>query len=258
MAERKVLNKYIPPDFDPSKLPRGKKAEFGQAEVRMMLPFSVQCNTCGEFMYKGKKFNSKKEDVVNETYLGIKIYRFIMKCTTCSALFAIKTDPKNLDYAMEYGAKRNFEPWRDSLHEQEEKAKEKEEEEKSDALKALETRTLDSKRQMEAMDELEEIKARRIRQAKLGPEEILQTLHSNEPKSIEETSVDPSPVEPPTQPLLKRIRLSTPTENNNDNSTNNSFFPSKITAPILKKPIVVEKPQAAPIVSLVAYDSNEE
>jgi hypothetical protein len=80
MGERKVLNKYIPPDFDPSLIPRFKRDKHKlvevrmapqavgrsntAAQVRMMIPFNMRCNTCGEFMYRGKKFNSKKEDVV--------------------------------------------------------------------------------------------------------------------------------------------------------------------------------------------------
>ena len=56
MGERKVINKYFPPDFDPAKIPRGKKANLNpNFVVRMMLPMSVRCNTCGEYMYKGKK-----------------------------------------------------------------------------------------------------------------------------------------------------------------------------------------------------------
>jgi hypothetical protein len=65
MGERKVLNKYIPPDFDPSKIPRGKKKEGrvnNAMKVRMMLPMTVCCNTCGNFIVKGTKFNSRKED----------------------------------------------------------------------------------------------------------------------------------------------------------------------------------------------------
>ena len=61
MGERKVLNKYFPPDFDPAKLPRGKRQDHNSMKVRMMLPMSVRCNTCGNFMYKGTKFNCKKQ-----------------------------------------------------------------------------------------------------------------------------------------------------------------------------------------------------
>jgi hypothetical protein len=34
MGERKVLNKYIPPDFDPSKIPKGKGLAKGQMKVQ--------------------------------------------------------------------------------------------------------------------------------------------------------------------------------------------------------------------------------
>jgi len=45
--------------------------------------FLNRCKTCGEYIYKGRKFNARKEDVIGETYLGIQIYRFYMKCTKC-------------------------------------------------------------------------------------------------------------------------------------------------------------------------------
>ncbi|KAH9640632.1 hypothetical protein HF086_000576 [Spodoptera exigua] len=81
MSERKVLNKYYPPDFDPSKIPRMKLAKNRQYTVRLMAPFNMRCATCGEYIYKGKKFNARKEDVENEDYLGIRIYRFYIKHT---------------------------------------------------------------------------------------------------------------------------------------------------------------------------------
>jgi hypothetical protein len=40
-------------DFDPAAVPRRKMPKNQQIVVRMMLPMSIQCNTCGNFLYKG-------------------------------------------------------------------------------------------------------------------------------------------------------------------------------------------------------------
>ncbi|KAG7392565.1 Coiled-coil domain-containing protein 94 [Phytophthora pseudosyringae] len=174
MGERKVLNKYFPPDFDPSLVPRRKKPKNEQVEVRMMLPFSIQCATCGEYMYRGKKFNSRKEEVLEETYHGIRIYRFYIKCITCSSEITFKTDPKRGDYVAENGCQRNFEPWRENEDEEEAAVAQRAEEEKGDAMKTLENRTLDSKREMDILDALDEIKAINQRHAKVDTDKLLQ------------------------------------------------------------------------------------
>lgn len=185
MGERKVLNKYFPPDFDPSLILRRKKPKNEQVEVRMMLPFSIQCATCGEYMYRGKKFNSRKEEVLEENYHGIRIYRFYIKCITCSSEITFKTDPKRGDYVAEHGCQRNFEPWRETEDEQEAAIAQRAEEEKGDAMKALENRTLDSKREMDILDALDEIKAINQRHAKVDTDKLLQQ-HADEGKLSKE------------------------------------------------------------------------
>lgn len=176
MGERKVLNKYYPPDFDPAKLPRGQRAKSNEMKVRMMLPMSVRCKTCGTFMYKGTKFNTRKEDVAGENYLGIQIFRFYWRCTNCAAEFTMKTDPQNSDYVLEHGATRNYEPWRDKDKAVAEFEKKREEEEMGNAMKALENRTLDSKREMDIMAALDEMKSLNARHNTVTTEQALAAL----------------------------------------------------------------------------------
>lgn len=171
-----MLNKYYPPDFDPSKIPRRRQPKNQQIKVRMMLPMSIRCNTCGNYIYKGTKFNSRKEDVIGETYLGIQIFRFYFKCTKCSAEITMKTDPQNSDYTVEAGATRNFEPWRSTDEAIDDAKKKRDAEEMGDAMKVLENRTLDSKREMDILAALDEMKSMRARHAVVGTEEMLEAL----------------------------------------------------------------------------------
>lgn len=139
----------------------------------MMLPFSMRCNTCGEYLGRGKKFNSRKEMCVGEDYMGIKRIRFVIKCSVCSAEISFKTDPKNTDYECEYGAVRNFELWKDNeanvMEEEMRKA-----EDEIDSMKSLESRTLDSKLEMDVLDALDEIKAMNQRHERVDIEDILE------------------------------------------------------------------------------------
>jgi len=173
MGERKVLNKWYPPDFDPSKIPKRKRPKNEQITVRMMLPMSVRCKTCGEYLYRGKKFNAKKETVTGEEYLGIKIFRFYLKCTRCSGEFTIKTDPEKADYTCEHGVSRNFEPWRAKDSEIEEQKEKRKLEEDGDVMKVLENRTFDSKMELDILDALADIKSINARNAKVDVNSVI-------------------------------------------------------------------------------------
>lgn len=171
-----MLNKYYPPDFDPAKIPRRRQPKNQQMKIRMMLPMSIRCNTCGNYIYKGTKFNSRKEDAAGEKYLGIQIFRFYFKCTRCSAELAIKTDPQNSDYTVESGATRNFEPWRKEDEQVSKEQQKREAEEMGDAMKSLENRTLDSKREMDILAALDEVKSMKSRQTTVSMDAMLAAL----------------------------------------------------------------------------------
>lgn len=175
MGERKVLNFYVSPDFDATIIPKGfmKRDKNKGVEVRTMLPYSMRCNMCGEYMYRGKKVNSRKENMPGEEYMGIMRFRFYFKCAVCSAEITFCTDPKNSDYSMESGASRNFEVWRDNDAEVAADEARRKEEDRVDAMKALENRTLDSKTEMDVLDALDEIQAINQRHERVDTDSVI-------------------------------------------------------------------------------------
>lgn len=135
MAERKVLNKYIPPDFDPAALEKYRhvlrndgygrgKTTFTRSikgamnarmlDIRMMFPFTFRCESCRNFTYIGTKMNSKVMKLKNDTYLGIEKHRFFAKCPHCSHQIIFKTDPQHGDYLLESGGTRSYDANRDA------------------------------------------------------------------------------------------------------------------------------------------------
>ena len=173
MSERKVLNKYYPPDFDPSKIPRARQPKNRQFIVRLMAPFNMKCNTCHEYIYKGKKFNARKEDVQNEDYLGENIYRFYIKCTRCLSEISFKTDPASQDYVIEAGATRNFMALKLAEEQAMREIEAEKEEERTDPMKLLENRTKASRGEIEMVETLEELRELNKRKVVVNFDEML-------------------------------------------------------------------------------------
>ncbi|RDA86545.1 hypothetical protein CP532_1889 [Ophiocordyceps camponoti-leonardi (nom. inval.)] len=176
MSERKVLQKYYPPGFDYREVPRGRGQKSNEPRwqtVRVMAPFTMRCMTCGEFIYRGTKFNARKETNPEEKYFAIQVVFLHIKCTRCSAAITFRTDPKNNDYAMVKGAVRNMEPWRNRQAENEtteerldrlemEEAEAAGEQEKN-AMADLEAKNADARREMAVADALDELRHRNAR-----------------------------------------------------------------------------------------------
>jgi len=84
-----------------------------------------------------------------------------------------------MDYECEKGATRNFEPWREAKDQEEteeERLTRLEEEENESAMAKLETKTLDSKREMMIADALDEIRTRNARMERKDHADVLETL----------------------------------------------------------------------------------
>ena len=164
------------------------------ATVRLMAPFSMKCTSCGEYIYKGRKFNARKE-ITDEKYFSISIIRFYIRCTRCSGEITFKTDPKNMDYACEKGAKRNFEIWRQNpeegsgndLETEEERMERLEAEEaERGVMENLESKQLDAKREMEIADALDEIRTRNARNERASKKEEADIAKAIEDERIKE------------------------------------------------------------------------
>jgi len=122
MGERKGTNKYYPPDFDPKKhasldayhgthalRERANKLHMGILIIRFEMPYNIWCEGCGQHVGMGVRYNAEKTKV--GMYYTTPIYQFRMKCTMCDNHYVIKTDPKNLDYEIVSGARRQERRW---------------------------------------------------------------------------------------------------------------------------------------------------
>ncbi|KAA0162425.1 hypothetical protein FNF31_03224 [Cafeteria roenbergensis] len=197
MSERKVQNKYFPPEYDYRRTPKAKrKSGPEQWKIRNMLPFTVRCLTCGEFMFAGTKFNTPQERAGD--YLGVPIYRFYYRCPKCSAEFTLCTDPENESYVVEAGVTRPFggsDPIRTFRQTAHAAAEEMETEaaagaagdgagapraSKAEAMAAVESRAAEMRKQAEADDEVEALYERRRQEAVLGPDAMIAMVQRGE------------------------------------------------------------------------------
>lgn len=122
MGERKGVNKYYPPDFNPEKhgslnryhkshplRERARKLSQGILIIRFEMPYNIWCDGCKNHIGMGVRYNAEKKKVGN--YYTTPIYRFRMKCHLCVNYIEMQTDPANCDYVIVSGAQRKEERW---------------------------------------------------------------------------------------------------------------------------------------------------
>jgi hypothetical protein len=85
----------------------------------------------------------------------------------------MKTDPKQHDYVCESGASRNYEPWRDMEHAERVLKAKSQLEDDTDVMKRVEKKGFNSKREMEILDALNDVKQLNRRTANVNHEELL-------------------------------------------------------------------------------------
>ncbi|CAD5211630.1 unnamed protein product [Bursaphelenchus okinawaensis] len=117
MGERKGQNFYYPPDFNykthknlnnyhgtHALRERASKIKEGILVIRFEMPFNVWCLGCNNHVGMGVRYNAEKKKI--GMYYTTPLYEFRMKCHLCDNYFVIRTDPKNFDYEMVEGLRR--------------------------------------------------------------------------------------------------------------------------------------------------------
>eukprot|EP00286_Rhodomonas_abbreviata_P027292 CAMPEP_0181307344 /NCGR_PEP_ID=MMETSP1101-20121128/10825_1 /TAXON_ID=46948 /ORGANISM="Rhodomonas abbreviata, Strain Caron Lab Isolate" /LENGTH=278 /DNA_ID=CAMNT_0023413545 /DNA_START=228 /DNA_END=1064 /DNA_ORIENTATION=- len=142
------------------------------------------CDVCKEFMYRGTKFNAKKEIAGDMNYLGIHIHRFFLNCPRCLSQIVFRTDPEHADYFLEHGASRNFEPWKEPCEDGKEEASPSE----LDEIQKLEEQARNSKIQHSIDLTLNDLLERNERTENLTADEILCRLQKKHDEQHCETA----------------------------------------------------------------------
>lgn len=113
------------------------------------------------------------ESADNIEYLGLRHYRFYIRCPTCCAEIIWRTDLESGDYVLESGAKRNFEALKTAEELEAKRLAEEEEEIANNPMKLLEKRTDQSKQEMEMVEALEDLKQVNQRLAGMDTDHLL-------------------------------------------------------------------------------------
>ena len=90
----------------------------------------------------------------------------------------MRTDPKNHDYVCEHGASRNYEARRDMAHADTILRAQKQLESQKDAMAKLESKTYDSKKEMEVLDALEEVKQMNKRLQNFDHDQLIKEIQN--------------------------------------------------------------------------------
>ena len=80
------------------------------------MPFNIWCEGCNNHVGTGVRYNAEKSKT--GMYLSTPVYKFRMKCHLCDNHFEIQTDPKNHDYQILNGARRQERRWDPTQNEQ--------------------------------------------------------------------------------------------------------------------------------------------
>ncbi|CAN0109319.1 unnamed protein product [Phaeothamnion confervicola] len=102
---------YHPPDWDPQKESltkfvgsKGSNQYEQYGVIRFEMPHHAWCEGCGRHIGRGTRFNAKKDR--DGKYYSTTIWRFTMKCPSCSHVLVIRTDPAASDYEFFQGIRR--------------------------------------------------------------------------------------------------------------------------------------------------------
>jgi len=95
---------------------RARKLDQGILIIRFEMPYNIWCDGCKSHIAMGVRYNAEKKKV--GMYFSTPIHEFKMKCHLCDQHFIIRTDPQNLDYVIESGARRKEQRWNMAENEQ--------------------------------------------------------------------------------------------------------------------------------------------
>ena len=165
-------------------------------------------------MGRGTKFNARQEEAMGMEWMGLKRWRFYLKCSSCSQEMTFLTDPENDHYVTEHGCTRNLEPWR-VKQEADKLLDAKQKQIESDSMRALEEKSSIIKNQLDLMETISDLQDINKRNAVLNTDKVIESLQRSKAtkRSILDEQDDAAEIE---QFRARKKRKINETESAND------------------------------------------